>query len=76
VLNNHAGSVGFDRPRLSSRSCAAVKAQPHVPHLQLVKALVSRLGPSLFVCGWFARTARTNSPPHCEHSRFAIALVK
>src|SRR5438876_420708 len=51
----------------------AVKPQPHVPHLQLVSALVSRLGPSLFACGWFARTARTNSPPHCEHSRFAIA---
>src|SRR5208337_308805 len=71
-----ARSVAFDRSRLSSRSCAAVKAQPHVPHLQLVNALVSRLGPSLLVWGWFARTARTNSPPHSEHSRFCISLVK
>jgi hypothetical protein len=47
-----------------------------VPHLQLVNALVNRLDPSLLVWGWFARTARTNSPPHSEHSRFCIALVK
>jgi len=76
LLNTQARSVAFDRSRLSSRSCAAVKAQPHVPHLQLVNALVTRLGPSLLVWGWFARTARTNSPPHFEHSRFCIALVK
>ena len=75
-LNTHACSVAFDRPRLSSRSCAAVKAHPQVPHLQLVNALVTRLGPSLVVWGWLARTARTNSPPHCEHSRFCIALVR
>src|SRR5260370_38503417 len=63
-VNTHACSVAFDRPRLSSRSCAAVKAHPHVPHLQLVNALVTRLGPSLLVWGCFARPARTTSPPH------------
>jgi hypothetical protein len=49
---------------------------PQVPHLQLVNALVTRLVPSLVVWDWFARTARTNSPPQSEHSRFCIALVK
>jgi hypothetical protein len=44
-----------------------------VPHLQLVNALAPKLGPSLLVCDWLARTARTSSPPHFEHSRFCIA---
>ncbi len=47
-----------------------------MPHLQLVNALATRFGPSLLVWDWFGRTARTSSPPHSEHSRFCIALVK
>jgi len=53
-----------------------VKAEPQVPHLQLVNALAGRLGPSLLVWGWFGRTAKTNSPPHSEHSRFCIAPMR
>jgi len=68
-----AGWAVFDRSRLPSRSCAAVKEQPQVLHLQLVNALLTRLGPSVLVWGWFTRTARTNSPPHSEHSRFCIS---
>ncbi len=37
----------FERRRLSSRSCAAVNAEPQVPHRQLVKELLIKLGPSL-----------------------------
>ena len=71
--NPQAGWAALDRSRLPSRSCAAVKEQPQVLHLQLVNALLTRLGPSVFVWGWFTRTARTSSPPHSEHSRFCIA---
>ena len=70
--NIHACWAALDRSRLSSRSCAAEKAQPHVPHLQVVNELDGRLGPLLLAWGWFVRIARTNSPPHFEHSRFCI----
>src|SRR5271170_7711127 len=69
----HAPSTALDRSLLSSRSCAAVKAEPQVPHLQLLNELVIALGPSLRLrltlplafCTWVvgacvARTARTN----------------
>jgi len=74
--NRQARFAVFDRPRLSSRNCAAVKVEPQVPHRQLVIALVSTLGPSLVGRSWFARTAKTNSPPQSEHSRFCIALAQ
>ena len=74
--HTYADWAAFDRPRLSSRRCAAVKADPQVPHLQLVNELVARLGPPGIVWSWFARTARTNSPPQSEHLRFCITPVK
>ncbi len=70
----HECSV-FERTRLSSRSCAAVKAEPQVPHLQLVNALVTGLGPLFVLCGWL-RIARTSSPPQSEHRRFCITPIK
>jgi hypothetical protein len=71
--NDRYGCAGaFSRPRLSSRSCAAVNAEPQVPHLQFVNELATALDPSWVVGVWFPRIARTNSPPQSEHFRFCI----
>lgn len=70
--DNYARSAAFERSRLTSRSCAAVKAEPQVPHRQLVKELAAEPGASWAEGSWFPRTARTNSPPQSEHFRFCI----